>query len=145
MRKFLRYFFWTVVIGFIIYVGSRYELHLIEQGQMNYNFWPTVIFATIFPVLIGILLRLPRLIKEIKQEKAWSVNWIKLLAVGLPIFYVVLVPLLSLTSLFRYLPFAMDIIHFDLATLAGVIFGYVLMDSLKEDEENVDTIQMARI
>lgn len=133
MRKFLKYFFWTMVIGFIYYGGSRYELHLIEHGQMNYNIWPAVIFATIFPVLIGILLRLPTLIKEIKQDKAWAVNWIKLLAVGLPTLYVALVPLLSLTILGKYLIFAMDIIHLDLSTLAGVIFGYVLLDSLKED------------
>lgn len=144
MRKFWRYFFWTVVIGFIYYAGSRYELHLIEHGQMNYNFWPSVIFATIFPISIGILLRLPKLIKEIKQEKAWSVNWIKLLAVGLPTLYVALVPLLSLTIMYKYLPFAIYIIHLDLTMIAGVIFGFVLLDSLKEDsKEEEDTIQMA--
>ena len=133
MGKFLSYLFWTVFIGLIYYVGSRYELHLIEQGQMNYNFWPTVIFAALFPILIGILLRLPKLIKEIKQEKAWSINWMKLLAVGLPTLYVSLVPLLSLTSLFKYLPFAMDLIHLNLSTVAGLVLGYVLLDSLKEE------------
>lgn len=133
MKKFLRYFVWTVVIGFIYYAGSRYELHLLNEAQMNYNFWPQVIFAALFPILIGMLLRLPKLIKEIQQEKAWAVNWMKLLAVGLPTLYVTLVPVLSLTSLFRYIPFVMDIIHLDLSTLAGLVFGYVLLDSLKED------------
>ena len=133
MRKFLRYFVWTVVIGFIYYAGSRYELHLLNEAQMNYNFWPQVIFAALFPILIGILLRLPKLIKEIQQEKAWSVNWMKLLAVGLPTLYVVLVPVLSLTVLFRYMPFALAIVHLDFSTLAGVVFGYVLLDSLKEE------------
>ncbi len=133
MKNFFKYFFWTVVIGFIYYAGSRYELQLLNEAQMNYNFWPQVIFAVLFPILIGILLRLPRLIKEIQEEKAWSVNWMKLLAVGLSTLYVSLVPVLSLTGLFRYMPFAMDIIHLDLATLAGVVFGYVLLDSLKED------------
>ncbi|MGD7054371.1 hypothetical protein [Sutcliffiella horikoshii] len=133
MKKFFRYFIWTIVIGFIYYAGLRYELHLLNEAQMNYNFWPQVIFAALFPILIGILLRLPKLIKEIQQKKSWSVNWMKLLAVGLPTLYVALVPLLSLTSLFRYIPFVMDIIHLDLATLAGVVFGYVLLDSLKEE------------
>ncbi|UAL47854.1 hypothetical protein K7887_02475 [Sutcliffiella horikoshii] len=133
MKNFFKYFFWTVVIGFIYYAGSRYELQLLNEAQMNYNFWPQVIFAALFPILIGILLRLPKLIKEIQEEKAWSVNWMKLLAVGLSTLYVSLVPVLSLTGLFRYMPFAMDIIHLDLATLAGVVFGYVLLDSLKED------------
>ncbi|WP_404460567.1 hypothetical protein [Sutcliffiella horikoshii] len=133
MNNIFKYFFWTMVIGFIYYAGSRYELHLLNEAQMNYNFWPQVIFAALFPILIGILLRLPRLIKEIQQEKTWSVNWLKLLAVGLPTLYVSLVPVLSLTGLFKYMPFAMDIIHLDLATLAGVVFGYVLLDSLKED------------
>ncbi|KMJ57246.1 hypothetical protein AB685_17760 [Bacillus sp. LL01] len=133
MRKFSRYLFWTIVIGFIYYIGSRYQLHLLDGAQRNYNFIPAVIFKTLFTVLIGILLRLPRLIKEIKQEKAWSVNWIKLLTVGLPTFYVALVPILSLTILGRYIPFMMDIIHLDLSTIAALIFGYVLLDSLKED------------
>ncbi|MGD6993915.1 hypothetical protein [Sutcliffiella horikoshii] len=133
MKKFFRYFVWTIVIGLIYYAGLRYELHLLNEAQMNYNFWPQVIFAALFPILIGILLRLPKLIKEIQQEKVWSVNWMKLLAVGLPTLYVSLVPVLLLTGLFKYIPFAMDIIHFDFATLAGVVFGYVLLDSLKED------------
>lgn len=133
MKKFIEYIFWTVVIGFIYYAGSRYELHLLNEAQMNYNFWPQVIFAALFPILIGILLRLPKLIKEIQEGKAWSVNWMKLFAVGLPTLYVSLVPVLSLTSLFRYIPFVMDIIHLDLSTLTGVVFGYVLLDSLKED------------
>lgn len=133
MKKFIEYIFWTVVIGFIYYAGSRYELHLLNEAQMNYNFWPQVIFAALFPILIGILLRLPKLIKEIQEGKAWSVNWMKLFAVGLPTLYVSLVPVLSLTSLFRYIPFVRDIIHLDLSTLTGVVFGYVLLDSLKED------------
>ncbi|ART75014.1 hypothetical protein B4U37_02670 [Sutcliffiella horikoshii] len=133
MKKFFRYFVWTIVIGLIYYAGLRYELYLLNEAQMNYNFWPQVIFAALFPILIGILLRLPKLIKEIQQEKVWSVNWMKLLAVGLPTLYVSLVPVLLLTGLFKYIPFAMDIIHFDFATLAGVVFGYVLLDSLKED------------
>lgn len=133
MKKFIECIFWTVVIGFIYYAGSRYELHLLNEAQMNYNFWPQVIFAALFPILIGILLRLPKLIKEKQEGKAWSVNWMKLFAVGLPTLYVSLVPVLSLTSLFRYIPFVMDIIHLDLSTLTGVVFGYVLLDSLKED------------
>ncbi|MCM3618251.1 hypothetical protein M3936_11745 [Sutcliffiella horikoshii] len=145
MQRFLSYFFWTVVIGLIVYAGSKYNLHLMKEGQMNFNILPPVIFATIFPVLIGILLRLPKLIKEIKQGKAWSVNWIKLLAVGLPTLYVTFVPLLSLTSLFRYLPFAMDIVHLDFSTIAGVIFGYVLLDSFRENSEAEETNHMARL
>ncbi len=133
MRKFLKYFFWTVAIVLIFFIGSRYELQLIEKGQMTYNLWPAAIFATAFPVIIGILLRLPKLITEIKRDKAWSVNWIKLLAVGLPTLYLALVPLLSFTFLGKYLPFAIDIIHLDSSNIAGLIFGYVLLDSLKED------------
>ncbi|NLP52564.1 hypothetical protein HC179_17860 [Bacillus sp. RO1] len=133
MRKFLWYFVWTVVIGFIYYAGSRYELYLLNKAQMNYNFWPQVIFATLFPILIGILLRLPKLLKEIKQEKTWSVNWMKLLAVGIPTLYVSFIPVLLLSNLIMYIPFVMDIIHLDLSTLAGLVFGYVLLDSLKED------------
>ncbi|MEA3318537.1 MAG: hypothetical protein U9Q88_00825 [Bacillota bacterium] len=133
MRRFSSYFVWTVVIGIVYYIGSKYELHLLNEAQMNYSFWPPVIFGTLFSILIGMLLRLPKLIKEIKKEKSWSVNWMKLLVVGLPTLYVSFIPVLSLSNLIMYIPFVLEIIHLEISTLAGVVFGYVLLDSLKED------------
>ncbi|MGD6834541.1 hypothetical protein ACQCT5_20490 [Sutcliffiella halmapala] len=133
MRKFIKYFFWTVLIGFIYYLGLRYQFHLKEDAQRNYNILPVVIYETLFPILLGILLRLPRLIKEIKEDKEWSVNWVKLITVGLPTLYIAFVPLLFFTILGKYLPFMLEIVHLDVSTISGLIFGYVLLDSVKKE------------
>lgn len=132
MRNFLKYFFWTVVIGLICFIGLRYQLELREEGSRNYYIIPSVIYATLFPILFGMLLRLPRLIREIKEKKEWTLNWVKLLTVGLPTLYITLVPLLALTFLGKYLPFAMKIIQLDVLTISGLIFGYLLLDSIKK-------------
>ncbi|CAG9622307.1 hypothetical protein [Sutcliffiella rhizosphaerae] len=133
MRKFITYFFWTLFIGSVFYFGLMYQDHLINEARMNFNMLPAVIYATLFPILLGILLRLPKLLKEIKEQKEWSVNWIKLLTIGLPTLYIAIVPPLSFSTSSFYLPFTMQIVHLDVTTVVGLIFGYVLLDSLKKE------------
>jgi hypothetical protein len=97
---------------------------------------PFYIFATIFPIVIGMLLRLPKLIVEIKEKKQWSFDWINVAAIGIPSIYIAMIPLLSLFTFFgmNWL-FAKELILLGdttLTTIAGIVFGYVLLDSLKK-------------
>ncbi|WP_157967349.1 hypothetical protein [Paraliobacillus zengyii] len=98
---------------------------------MDYKIMPVVIYGTIFPVLIGLLLRLPKLIIEIKQNKQWTFDWVKFIGIGLPSFYIIAM---------SFLPFAISIKLPEINMLesptfqiiAGVVFGYILLDSLKK-------------
>jgi hypothetical protein len=82
------------------------------------------------------LLRLPKLIVEIKEKKQWSFDWINVAAIGIPSIYIAMIPLLSLFTFFgmNWL-FAKELILLGdttLTTIAGIVFGYVLLDSLKK-------------
>lgn len=133
MKRFLFLFFSTVVIGIIFYVGMDYQVSLREKSAINFNLKPFIIFASIFPVFIGMLLRLPKLIIEIKDKKRWSFDWIKIIAVGIPSLYIAMIPLLVIaygTNLLFSKAF-MLLGDFTFTSIAAVIFGYVLLDSLK--------------
>ncbi|MRG87151.1 hypothetical protein GH754_12610 [Salinibacillus xinjiangensis] len=132
MKRFLYYLIWTLVIGGAIYLGNNYQLALEEQSETTFNIIPVLIFATIFPLLVGILLRLPKLIIDIKEKRPWTFDWVKGLAIVLPALYITILPLLSYTSVGMNLPFANEVIFFGnslYTTTAGIVAGYVLLDS----------------
>ncbi|MGV3467415.1 MAG: hypothetical protein ACO1OT_19270 [Heyndrickxia sp.] len=125
----------TVIIGFILYFGLMYKVELKEEVDMTYNMKPFIIFSTIFPIMIGMLLRLPKLFLEIKERKHWTFSWTKVIPIGIPALYIAVLPSLVLTPLGLKFLFAKELIFLDnssvLTTTAGIVFGYVLLDSLK--------------
>ncbi|MFB4166897.1 hypothetical protein [Virgibacillus sp. JSM 102003] len=133
IKKFLYYFICTVIIGFIFYLGAKYQVRLEEEASMTFELMPVLLFASIYPIVIGMFLRLPKLIMEMKEKKQWTFDWIKIVAIGIPTIYIALLPILSTTGL--NLLFAKELIPMGtttLITVAGIVFGYVLLDSLKK-------------
>lgn len=133
MKRFFYYLAWTLGIGIILYYGMQYQQDLGDQVAKTYNPIPLFIYVTLFPILIGVLLGLPKLFNDIRKNKKWKVDWIKLIAVGVPSLYI------GSTSLLMLLPFQLifiDRIMFlnqsTFTTVAGLVFGYILIDSLKE-------------
>ncbi|MDA8222604.1 hypothetical protein [Desulfosporosinus sp.] len=55
----------------------------IQTGK-TFETGPYYIYSALFPILVGIVLALPRLIQEFRKMGKWSIDWIKLLAVGTP-------------------------------------------------------------
>jgi hypothetical protein len=102
---------------------------------MNFELFPVVLFATVFPIVIGLLLRLPRLIIEIKENRKWTFDWIKLIAVGLPTLTILsmsIIPFSSLGESFIKIPEIIMVGSPTIQIIAGVVFGYILLDSLKK-------------
>ena len=133
IKRFLFHFVWTLVIGFVFYLGLNYQVKLQEESAANFDLKPFIIFATVFPIFIGMLFRLPKLIIEIKEKKLWSFDWMKVAAIGIPSLYVALIPILSISFgmnllLARELMLLGDLTF---STTAGIVFGYILLDSLK--------------
>lgn len=135
MKRFFYYFGWTIVISFIIYLGAKYQLRLQQEASVLFNLKPVILFSFIFPIVIGIILRLPKLINEIKQNKQWTFDWIKFTAIGLPALFV------SLLYVFIfYLPESISLIipleifmrNPTIQMIAGVVFGFILLDSVKK-------------
>lgn len=102
-----------------------------ETASSEFNYLPVIQFTIIFPIVVGILLRLPQLFLEIKENKRWVFDWPKFIAVGLP----------TLLILFYYISITLGwvpIVDFiiisgeTILTIIGIIFGYTLVDCLKE-------------
>ena len=142
MKRFLYIFFSTLVIGIIFYLGMEYQMKLREKSAITFDLKPYFIFTSIFPFFIGLLLRLPKLIIEIRDKKKWSFDWIKFIPIGIPSLYLAMIPLLTIsfgTNLLFSKTFMLlgDTIF---TSIAGVIFGYVLLDSLKSNYTSTDKV-----
>ncbi|KQL37451.1 hypothetical protein [Psychrobacillus sp. FJAT-21963] len=142
MKRFLFIFFSTAVIGIIFYLGMDYQVKLREESAITFNLKPFLIFASIFPVLFGLLLRLPKLIIEIKNKKQWAFDWIKFITVGIPSLYISMLPLLAFytTNLFFSKAFIL-LGDTTFTSIAGIVFGYVLLDSLKSNNSSTNNLQ----
>lgn len=109
-------------------------MFLREESAKTFNLMPFIIFGTIFPVIIGLFLRLPKLIIEIKEKRQWSFDWVKVVAIGIPSLYIAMIPLLSFNFGMNLL-FAKEFLLLGDTTItstAGIVFGYVLLDSFNK-------------
>ncbi|MGJ9459846.1 hypothetical protein [Oceanobacillus sp. CF4.6] len=116
-------------------MGTKYQIRLEEEASINFELMPVVLFATIFPIVIGLFLRLPRLIIEIKENKQWTFDWVKFIAIALPSLYIISMSILPYSPLGAgsiKIPEINMIGSPTIQIIAGVVFGYTLLDSLKK-------------
>jgi len=133
MNRFIYYAVWTVVIGVTLYLGNEYQSYLTKQAETTYEIMPRAIFTTIFPILVGMLLKLPEIWTQ-RLSTNWGVDWPKLIIVGIPSLYFSSGLLIMFTPLAPYLPFMFYISttgYPTLPTVAGIVFGYVVLDSIR--------------
>ena len=135
MKRFFYYFGWMLVVFLVFYGGRVLEIRINEASMRSFAVMPTVLFTVLFPIILGVVLRLPKFILEIKEDKRWTFDWVKLLAVGLPWLYIIVMSILPFTPMFRgeiRIPQFVMIGGSTLYMLAGIILGYTLISSLKE-------------
>ncbi|WP_301107212.1 hypothetical protein [Sporosarcina sp.] len=135
MRRFFYYVGWTIVLGIIIFTGNQYQLSLKQDYMKNIDAMSFVLFSSIFPIVIGILLRLPNLINEMKENGQWTFDWAKFIGIGLPSLCVLSMYVLLFYVPESILPFISQEIFLGNSTvqiIAGVVFGFVLLDSVKK-------------
>ncbi|MGG0655750.1 hypothetical protein [Rummeliibacillus pycnus] len=136
MKRFLSYFIWVIILAIAIYLGLRFRVYLGNEAETTYNSFPIMIFTILFPMIIGILLRIPKFLDENKGKKKWSFDWLKLIIIACPALYVALLPYLIYTSYGEKLFFAEEAMLLGettttLTTITGIIFGYIMIDSVK--------------
>jgi hypothetical protein len=135
MKRFYYYVIWSLIVLVVLFVGSEIQIRLRVYQERYYNLEPFVIFITLFPILVGMVIRLPQLVADIIKKTPWSIDWVKLTVIGLPSLYITLAPLVWIMNIPIYHGFVVERIFrsdFSITTIAGLIFGYVLLDSLKE-------------
>ncbi|AHF08400.1 hypothetical protein [Desulfitobacterium metallireducens] len=142
-KQFFSYFIFIVLILILLYLGIRYEVTLRFQASKIYNPMYYYIFTSLFSILFGIALALPRLFYGLKKTGNWSLDWIKLLAIGTPtlllnlsLILIAYTPVGKIKYFMTYNPFIeMMMTDESMISLCGTIFGYILISSFNKTEE----------
>lgn len=141
IRRSLGYFFYTIIIGYILYEGTKYGINLHPINPSTYKFepYPFYIFVLGFPIAIGLLVALPGLINNLKKGGKWYFDWVKFISVGLPTLFLAMYPLILLSKAGLLMP---KEINFVLGssnvphTISGVAFGYLLLSVFGKHKPN---------
>ena len=145
MKRFFNYFIWSLAIAVIVYMGLQLQQLLGERATTAFNPTPLWIYVVIFPVVIGLLLRTPKFLVERKESRIGGFDWSKFLAIGVPAFLVLMLSILPLLPvgnliLSDELYVQLDLILYSSTTaqtIAGLVFGYTLLDSFKGEERGL--------
>lgn len=117
-----------------MYFGMQLQELAVERSRMTYDFFPRQLYYALFPVVIGLLIRTPKFILQWKSSRSLNFDWILFAAVGLPALYVVVMTFLPFSPLgagWLGIPEIVQIGGATVPTIAGLVFGYVLLDSFK--------------
>ncbi|WP_404334569.1 hypothetical protein [Planococcus rifietoensis] len=142
MKRFFYYFIWSIAIIFIVYAGLQLQQLLSDRATAEFDPTPLWIYVVIFPIVIGLLLRTPKFMLERKESRIGGFDWSKFLAVGLPAFLVLILSVLPLLPVGNLIFSDEVYVHIDVLlyssttaqTIAGLVFGYTLLDSFKSEE-----------
>ncbi|WP_261304352.1 hypothetical protein [Paenibacillus andongensis] len=130
MKRIAIYLIYSVVMISIISLGFKYQNYLDNEAQQTYKISSTLIFAVMFPLILGILFSVPSFYRNFRKHGTWKIDWVKLCIIGIPTLYIVFIPLLMVLGLNTIkLPFAMFLFNSGQIsfTISGLVFGYLLL------------------
>lgn len=139
--RFISYLVYVVAFGYFVIKADDFYRYLTEAYRRDYDLTGTFLFMSIFPIIVGILIALPQFFASYMHKGAWKVDWIALLAMGLPALLVAITPMLINLSLEeQIIGFKGQVIGFivgfhpTLVTVAGILFGFVLVTSFSRQK-----------
>jgi hypothetical protein len=146
-RRFVSYLAYSIFCGILILQMLRVQVLLQEQVRVTFKSMPLLVYSAFFPVIIGILLGIPGFVRTCRQPAAWSFDWVKFIAVGVPSLYGSLFIWLYFSPVGSNLPFASTVLGFGGSTfpaICGIVFGYILIGCFRKAERK-DAKQSAPI
>lgn len=132
LKRFISYLLYVVAFGYLVIKADEYHQYLKKLFSTTFDTTSLWLFASIFPIFVGLLIALPQFITVLKQKGSWKVDWIMLLSVGIPSLFVAITPINYLVNFssqsWHFTGFIMN--HSNLITIAGIVFGFTLISSL---------------
>ena len=105
MQKVMLYLCFTLFIVLLLFVGVKVQFYLDTDAQVNFNVYPRLFYFTLFPLIVGILLRFLQSINRETSKKNWSFQTDKFIAITLPTLFISFSPALLFSPVGAYLPF----------------------------------------
>lgn len=143
-KQWLKYLFYMVIMLIIVllrvYITNLAKGYYSETFQMNFFLLTIMVLIN---VMLGILLGLEHLIKEIKTEGTWKINIPKLTLLGIPTLYCSIANF-SIYSPNKFLLYVFtkplwSLLRYDINILSffQLMFGYIIVTSFyKEFKES---------
>lgn len=137
LKRFIGYLIYVIAFGYFVIKADDYHRYLKNLFSVTLNdptnLW---LFISIFPIIVGILIALPQFITTLKQRGSWKVDWIRLITIGLPALCISITPIfvsIQLAFISKAIFFIVGL-HPSLVTVAGTLFGFVLVTSFGKQE-----------
>lgn len=119
-----------IIVYFIMDLLMQYELTLVERAKVTYNSFPSNLYSSLYPILIGLLFALPKFVRLTKLEGTWNFDWIRLIAIGIPTLMGTIFFLIYFSPVGIYLPsFSIFAAGTKFSAICGIVFGYSLLSS----------------
>jgi len=136
LQRFISYLLYVVAFGYFVIKADDFKRLLSKAYATNFDSTYTFMFMSIFPIIVGVLLALPKLFESYMHKGAWKLDWVALLAVGLPALFVAITPMLinlsleeqSIGIIGQVIGFIVGL-HPTLVTVAGILFGFVFVSA----------------
>ncbi|SDO49509.1 hypothetical protein [Alkalicoccus daliensis] len=132
MKNYAETAVWAVAIGIILLGGGQLYFYFENIARTSGDILPRTLFVILFPLFIGILLRIPRLLQEKRADRRWKVQWAKILFIVIPAAYVPAALLFAFLPFEFTLPFTFSFIRLfetNIPSLISLICGYTLAGS----------------
>lgn len=119
-----------ITYGTLLHLGLSYQEYFKKLTSLTYNPCPYLIFMTVFPIFMGVLLALPHIQRTMRGKEKLTIDKYRLIFMGIPTFYAAIMPLALFSPIGRYLPVRLMIIQYDIVSFAaGTAFGYIIITS----------------
>ena len=129
-----------IIYRLIIICRSKIQFYLDTDTQVNFNVYPRLFYFTLFPLIVGILLRFLQSINRETSKQNWSFQPDKFIAITVPTLFISFSPALLFSPLAEYLPYLVNIILINttFVTIISLIAGYSLLDCfIQKDNANM--------
>ncbi|TXR70881.1 hypothetical protein DN408_30085 [Bacillus sp. AR13-1] len=139
MQKVMLHLCFTLFIVLLLFVGVKIQFYLDTDAQVNFNVYPRLFYFTLFPLIVGILLRFLQSINHSMNKQNWSFQPDKFIAITVPTLFISFSPALLFSPVGEYLPYLTNIIlvNTTFVTIISLIAGYSLLDCfIQKDKEN---------
>ncbi|EEK56767.1 hypothetical protein [Bacillus cereus] len=142
MQKVMLYLCFTLFVVLLLFVGVKIQFYLDTDAQVNFNVYPRLFYFTLFPLIVGILLRFLQSINRETSKQHWSFQTDKFIAITLPMLFISFSPALLFSPVGSYLPYLANIILINttFVTIISLIAGYSLLDCFIQK----DTVNMKK-
>jgi len=139
LKRGIKYLSITIGVVVLLYFEGKAQIYLRQLSDHSYNVMYNLAGMTFLPVIFGLILAIPQLVRRTKKTGSWKYDWVKFIFIGLPAITVAMFPIhYFFTPLGHILPmWFMTVFNaspHQFCFAGGTVFGYILIHSLEKTE-----------